>query len=139
MQSARANMFVLFAVLLAWPMATYATEHETPRAPETFLKMTNPVVPTADTLKETATLYENRCSKCHGTNGDGKGSATKDLDVKPRNYADKRLMQSIPDGQLFWIICYGSDPDTTEMKGYKKKLSDEQMWNLIHYIRSFAQ
>jgi mono/diheme cytochrome c family protein len=132
-------MFVLFAVLLAWPVTTVATDRKTPTAPEEFLRMTNPVAPTADTLKETATLYDSRCSKCHGTNGDGKGSATKDMDVKPRNYTDKHLMQTVPDGQLFWIICYGSDPDTTEMKGYKKKLSDEQMWSLIHYIRSFAR
>ena len=116
-----------------------ATDRKTPTAPEEFVKKTNPVAPTADTLKEAGTLYDSRCSKCHGTNGDGKGSATKDLDVKPRNYTDKSMMEKIPDGQLFWIICYGSDPDTTEMAGYKKKLSEEQMWSLIHYIRSFAR
>jgi mono/diheme cytochrome c family protein len=139
MQLARASMFVLFAVLLAWPVTTLATDRKTPMAPKEFLAMTNPVPHTTDTLQEAKSLYENRCSKCHGTNGDGKGSATKDMDVKPRNYTAKALMETIPDGQLFWIICYGSDPDITEMKGYKKKLSDEQMWSLIHYIRSFAR
>lgn len=103
------------------------------------MTMANPVTSTTDVLQEAKSLYENRCSKCHGTSGDGKGSATKDLDVKPRNYTDKALMEKIPDGQLFWIICYGSDPDTTEMKGYKKKLSEEQMWSLVHYIRSFGK
>ncbi len=134
-----AGMALLFTLLVAWPIATDATEHETPKAPDTFLTMTNPVTSTTDTLQEAKSLYENRCSKCHGTRGDGNGSATKDLDVKPRNYTDKALMERIPDGQLFWIICYGSDPDTTEMKGYKKKLSEEQMWSLVHYIRSFAR
>jgi mono/diheme cytochrome c family protein len=114
-------------------------ERRTPTAPETFLTMANPVAPTADVLQGAKSLYETRCSKCHGSNGDGQGSATKDLDIKPRNYTDKSLMQTIPDGQLFWIICYGSDPDTTEMKGYKKKLSEEQMWSLVHYIRAFAR
>lgn len=134
-----AGRALLFTLLVACPMTTDATTHETPRAPEPFLKMTNPVASTADTLQEAKSLYENRCIKCHGISGDGKGSATKDLDVKPRNYTDKSLMEKIPDGQLFWIICYGSDPDTTEMKGYKKKLSDEQMWSLVHYIRSFGK
>lgn len=47
-------------------------------------------------------------------------------------------MEKIPDGQLFWITLNGSDPDTTEMEGYKKKLTEEQVWKLVHYIRSFA-
>jgi mono/diheme cytochrome c family protein len=130
---------MLFTMLVLWPLNGDATDRKTPTAPEEFVKMANPVAPTAETLKETATIYDSRCSKCHGSNGDGKGSATKDLDVKPRNYTDKSVMEKIPDGQLFWIICYGSDPGTTEMAGYKKKLSEEQMWSLIHYIRSFAR
>lgn len=130
---------LLSIVVLAWPMTGGGAERKTPTAPEEFLKMTNPVTQTSETMEEAASLYERRCSKCHGSNGNGKGSATKDLDVKPRDYTDKSLMQTIPDGQLFWIIANGSDPDTTEMKGYKKKLSDEQMWSLIDYIRSFAR
>lgn len=126
-------------LLVLWPLTGAATDRKTPTAPKEFLTMANPVAPTTDTLKETATLYDSRCSKCHGSNGDGKGSATKDLDVKPRDYTDKALMEKIPDGQLFWIICYGSDPGTTDMKGYKKKLSEEQMWSLVHYIRSFGK
>lgn len=139
MKTVRAGIAILFTLLALWPLTSVAIDRKTPMAPETFLTMANPVASTADVLQEAKALYENRCSKCHGSNGDGKGSATKDLDVKPRNYTDKALMERIPDGQLFWIICYGSDPDTTEMKGYKKKLSEEQMWSLVHYIRSFAR
>jgi mono/diheme cytochrome c family protein len=139
MHIARATLFVLLVVLLAWPMATVATERKTPMAPEAFLKMTNPVPLTDAALKEAATVYENRCNKCHGTNGDGNGSATRELAVKPRNYTDKNLMAAIPDGQLYWIIMNGSDPEETEMSGYKKKLSEEQMWKLVHYIRTFAR
>lgn len=139
MNTIHAGIALLFTPLVLWPVTGSATDRKTPTAPHEFLMKTNPVAATADTLQEAKSLYENRCIKCHGTSGDGQGSATKDLDVKPRNYTDKSLMEKIPDGQLFWIICYGSDPDTTEMKGYKKKLSEEQMWSLVHYIRSFAR
>ncbi|MBL8036370.1 MAG: c-type cytochrome [Nitrospira sp.] len=130
---------LLIAGIVVWPLIGDATDRKTPTAPEEFLKMANPVTPTAEMLKEAATIYDSRCSKCHGSGGNGKGSATKDLDVKPRDYTDKSLMRTIPDGQLLWVIANGSDPDTTEMKGYKKKLSEEQMWSLVHYIRAFAQ
>ncbi|MFO0700006.1 MAG: c-type cytochrome [Nitrospira sp.] len=139
MKIVRLRYALLSVVIMAWPTTGHATDRKTPTAPEQFLTMANPVAPSLDTLQETATLYDSKCSKCHGSNGDGNGSATKDLHVKPRNYTDKALMDKIPDGQLFWVICYGSDPDTTEMKGYKKKLSDEQMWSLVHYIRAFAR
>ncbi|MEQ1680442.1 MAG: cytochrome c [Nitrospira sp.] len=132
------SLSVLGAVIMAWPTAVIAGDFKTPVAPEEVLKTSNPIPPTSELVKEAPNIYENKCSKCHGGKGDGKGSATKGLDVKPRNYRDKNVMEKIPDGQLFWIIANGSDPEATEMSGYKKKLSEEQMWALVHYIRKFT-
>jgi mono/diheme cytochrome c family protein len=132
------GLFVLLALILGHSEAIFATGGKTPIAPDGILKMKNPVAPTPDALREAADIYAAKCVKCHGPNGDGKGSATKGLDVKPRDYTDKSLMAKIPDGQLFWIILNGSDPDTTDMEGYKKKLTEEQVWKLVHYVRSFV-
>ena len=129
----------MFALIVCSSAAILAAERKTPSAPDDFLKMTNPIPMTPEVLKEGETIYKDKCIKCHGTNGNGRGSATKGMDVKPRDYTDKSLMEKIPDGQLFWIIVNGSDPDTTEMEGYKKKLTEEQVWKLVHYIRSFAR
>ncbi|MBX3325035.1 MAG: c-type cytochrome [Nitrospira sp.] len=139
MSTVHKGLTVLGIAILAWPTAGIAGDFQTPVAPEAFLKMANPVPPTADTVKEAPSLYETKCSKCHGDKGDGRGSATKGLDVKPRNYTNKTVMEKIPDGQLFWIIANGSDPEATEMGPYKKKLSEEQMWALVHYIRTFTR
>jgi mono/diheme cytochrome c family protein len=126
-------------VILGYSGAILAAERKTPSAPDNFLKMTNPVALTPEALQEAAVLYKDKCIKCHAATGNGKASATRGMEVKPRDYTDKSLMATIPDGQLFWIILNGSDPDTTEMEGYKKKFSEEQVWKLVHYIRSFAQ
>lgn len=133
------GLAVVGIVILAWPLMASGGDFKTPIAPEEVLKMPNPIPPTAEVVKEAPNIYENKCSKCHGDKGDGKGSATKGLDVKPRNYRDRNLMEKIPDGQLFWIIANGSDPEATEMSAYKKKLSEEQMWALVHYIRTFTR
>jgi mono/diheme cytochrome c family protein len=133
------RLAVLGTAIMVWPAALSAGEFQTPIAPEEYLRMTNPIPPTADVVKNAPSLYETKCSKCHGDKGDGKGSATKGLDVKPRNYTNKSVMEKITDGQLFWIIANGSDPEATEMGPYKKKLSEEQMWALVHYIRTFTR
>ncbi|CUS31320.1 c-type cytochrome [Candidatus Nitrospira nitrificans] len=133
------SLVALSAAFLAWPAAVIAGDFKTPIAPEEVLKSSNPIPPTSEVVKEAPSIYETKCSKCHGEKGDGKGSATKGLDVKPRNYTDRSVMEKIPDGQLFWIIANGSDPEATEMGAYKKKLSEEQMWALVHHIRKFTQ
>jgi mono/diheme cytochrome c family protein len=118
---------------------SFALERNTPIAPDEFLKMENPLPMPTDPSEETKRLYKKKCQKCHGRKGNGRGSATRGMDIKPRDYTDGKLMGEIPDGQLFWIITNGSDPETTEMKGYKDKLTDEHIWQLIHFIRRFAQ
>ena len=132
------GLVVLFLSILGHSGASLAVERKTPTAPADSLNMKNPVPLTPAVLQEAATIYKDKCIKCHGANGNGKGSGTKGMDVKPRDYTDKHVMEKIPDGQLFWITLNGSDPDTTEMEGYKKKLTEEQVWKLVHYIRSFA-
>lgn len=139
MSTVHKGLAVLGIAILAGPTAGITGDFQTPVAPEVFLKMANPLPPTADAVREAPSLYETKCSKCHGDKGDGRGSATKGLDVKPRNYTNKTVMEKIPDGQLFWIIANGSDPEATEMGPYKKKLSEEQMWALVHYIRNFTR
>lgn len=139
MNMTRFGLIALSMAIVAYPLVSVAGEFQTPAAPEKFQKMTNPIPPTAEVVKEAPSVYESKCSKCHGDKGDGKGSATKGLDVKPRNYTNKNVMEKIPDGQLYWIIANGSDPEATEMGPYKKKLSEEQMWALVHYIRTFVQ
>lgn len=125
------------ALVIALPQASLSEERKTPTAPAEFLKMANPIPLTPEVLKEATEIYSRECKKCHGAKGNGRGTATKGMKVKPRNYTDKATMEKIPDGQLFWIIFNGS-PDT-DMESFKGKLKEEEAWKLIHYIRSFAK
>jgi mono/diheme cytochrome c family protein len=73
---------------------------------------------------------------CHGEQGDGKGLMGAALVPPPRNFTCGAMMKDLPDGQLFWIIKNGS-PGTGMMPF--GTLPDEQVWQLIHYIRSLAK
>jgi mono/diheme cytochrome c family protein len=116
-------------------------ERKTKSAPAKFLKMKNPLAPDAANLKAGADLFHKKakpiaCEVCHGVKGDGKGDP--DFESKPpaRIFTCKKTMGGLADGQLFWIIKNGSK--STSMFAFAS-LSDNQVWQVIHYIRQFSK
>ena len=114
---------------------------KTAKAPDEFLTKTNPLSASAGTIQAGKTLFLKTaqpvaCAMCHGEQGDGKGFMGAALVPPPRNFTCGDMMKNIPDGQLFWIIKNGS-PGTGMMSF--AGLPDEQVWQLIHYIRSLAK
>ena len=76
------------------------------------------------------------CAICHGTKGDGKGALASQYNPPPRNFACKETVNGIPDGQLFWIVRYGS-PGTAMPPS--RNLTDQQIWLLVAYLRKLAE
>lgn len=116
-------------------------ERSTPTAPDKFLKMVNPLEASVKNIFAGQTLFHfdavpGPCRACHGMSGNGLSILLRELSPSPRNFTCAQVMDSLPDGQLFWIIKNGS-PGTT-MPAFKR-LEDEQIWQLIHYIRHFSK
>jgi mono/diheme cytochrome c family protein len=76
------------------------------------------------------------CMNCHGAKGNGAGALGAGLIPPPRNFTCGTTMKDIPDGQLFWIVKNGS-PGTGMMPF--SGLSDDEVWQLIHYLRTLAK
>ena len=74
------------------------------------------------------------CAKCHGEDGDGNGVMAYMFEPAPRNFTCSEVVSGLPDGQFFWIIKNGSIG--TSMPA-SSKLTDEQIWQLTLYLRSF--
>ena len=111
------------------------------RVSDDFLAKTNPLPVSAGTVQAGKELFLKTaqpvaCAMCHGEKGDGKGIMGAALVPPPRNFTCGLMMKDIPDGQLFWIIKNGS-PGTGMMSFFG--LSDDQVWQLIHYVRSLAK
>ncbi|HEX9743495.1 MAG TPA: molybdopterin-dependent oxidoreductase, partial [Nitrospiraceae bacterium] len=68
--------------------------------------------------------------------GNGAGPLGAGLIPPPRNFTCGSTMKDITDGQLFWVIKHGS-PGTGMMPF--SGLSDDEVWQLIHYLRSLAR
>ena len=118
-----------------------AQPRKTAKAPDEFLPKTNPLPASAEAIQAGKTLYLKTaqpmaCVMCHGEQGDGKGIMGAALVPPPRNFTCGSMMKEIFDGQLFWIIKNGSMG--TGMMPFSG-LPDEQVWQLIHYVRSLAK
>ncbi len=81
-------------------------------------------------------VYEQQCLRCHGAQLDGNGPDSKDLVIPPANFqsqksrskTDWELLVAISNGVLF-----------SPMHGFRGKLTDQQMLDVLSYIRSVAQ
>jgi mono/diheme cytochrome c family protein len=97
-------------------------------------KLQNPFPPTPGALAVGMNIYSDRCQNCHGVNGDGKGPKAEELSVAPADFRDARAMAAITDGELYWRITKGARP----MPSFES-LSEEERWQAVDYIRTFAQ
>ena len=123
------------------PSGVCPQPRKTARAPGKFRKMKNPLPSTPADIEAGETLYQQTalplaCVNCHGAKGDGQGPMGAALNPPPRNFTCGETMNDLSDGQLFWIIKKGS-PGTGMMAF--SGMPDNQIWQLISYIRSLAK
>lgn len=98
--------------------------------PAEYAGQANPL--SADAAAAGAEVYKINCLACHGEQGHGDGPAGAALIPAPKNLA--QLQATAGDDYLFWRINTGKSG--TSMIGWKGVLSDEQIWQLIAFIRT---
>lgn len=123
------------------PLGICPQPRRTRSAPGNFRNLSNPLPANAANVKAGETLYLQTaqplaCMNCHGVNGDGQGPMGAALDPRPRNFTCGETMRDISDGQMYWIIKNGSAG--TGMMAFSG-MPDEQIWQLIHYLRTLAK
>jgi mono/diheme cytochrome c family protein len=104
-------------------------------APAKAKAMPNPIPATPQAIGAGMSIYMDRCQNCHGEDGNGKGERAEKLSVAPADFTDAHAMSTQTDGELFWKISEGHRP----MPAFEKKLSEEERWQLVDYIRTFSQ
>jgi cytochrome c len=124
----------LVAVGLAGTVAAGGADQTTARP--VAAKMKNPVESSPASLKTGQQLYQKYCRFCHGTTGLGDG-AQAPKDSKPSNLTDGTWDRGSSDGEIFVVIQEGAGPDY-KMKGLKGKLTEQDTWHLVNYVRSLA-
>ena len=103
-------------------------------APAKAKAMPNPIPATPQAIGAGMSIYMDRCQNCHGEDGNGKGERADKLSVQPADFTDAHAMSAQTDGELFWKISEGHRP----MPAFQKKLSEEERWQIVDYIRTFS-
>ena len=79
-----------------------------------------------------ADVFKAKCASCHGPEGKGDTAMGKSMKLKDLASAD---VQGMSDADLTGIIENGKKP----MPGYKGKLTDPQISDLVKYIRAMKK
>jgi cytochrome c6 len=79
-----------------------------------------------------AGLFKAKCAACHGADGSGNTSVGKSMKIRDLHSAD---VQKQTDAQLTDIITAGKGA----MPAYKGKLTDDQIKQLVGYVRELAK
>jgi mono/diheme cytochrome c family protein len=123
---------VLVLICIAIGLAAF---HRTPWViPPAAKELNNPLSPADANATSTKQMYSDLCANCHGDGGKGDGSDAMMYDPTPADLTDAAKMNKRTDGELYYQITEGRKP----MPSFKKKLTEQQRWQMVMFVRSLA-
>ena len=102
--------------------------------PDEYKTMENPTKGDARALKMGGMLYKRHCASCHGREGLGDGPKARRLETFAGDFSGD-YYQNQTDGEHFYKTLVGRD----EMPGYENKMSEEDIWSIVSYMRTFKK
>ena len=126
-----AGIFCLLAGI-----ATLGTAHDDKAwtVPPEFKALKNPLAASPQVIAAAKELYDDKCANCHGEKGKGDGPEAEMYDTPPADLTHPGMLDKMTDGEIFWKITQGRRP----MPSFRKQYTDEQRWQLVHFVRTFA-
>ena len=126
----KARSFIIL-VALAWlGGASAGAAQSTPAA------LKNPIAASGESVTTGKQLYVRSCAPCHGTSGEG--GPGNDLIPAAPDLTDAMWDHGSSDGEVFSNIKNGVAPEFN-MTPFKDRLKDDDIWNVVNYLRSIAK
>lgn len=102
--------------------------------PDNYKTMKNPVKADNAALNIGKSVYMKNCASCHGKTGLGDGPKAKTVKTSSGDMSGDAY-QSQTDGEHFYKTKFGRG----DMPKYDKKIPDEDIWAMVHYMRTFKK
>jgi len=126
-------LFTLGVISLVLVSFSRLTQEEW-KVPAKYEKMTNPEEASKENISLGKNLYSKHCKSCHGKDGLGDGPKADEVDGDLGDFSSEEY-QAQSDGALFYKSYIGR----LDMPNYEKKMSEEDMWLVVHYMRTLAE
>jgi mono/diheme cytochrome c family protein len=130
----RKILFAAVLTLAAISLVLAAREKPKWDIPEDAKQMKNPLRPSPAALEAARDIYLDDCAQCHGEHGKGDGPEATMYDPLPADLSNRKFNDSLTDGEIFYQISEGKKP----MPAFKRRLTEQQRWQLVFLVRSFA-
>ena len=111
-----------------------SAQTETWKVPASFKSLKNPVVKSEASNKTGLAIFTKNCVSCHGKTGQGNGVKVSTLKNSSGNFTLSEF-QNLTDGDIFYRIKNGKE----EMPKFEGKLSEDEIWNTINYLRTLKR
>ena len=143
----RGTIALMMVLMLVVPMVS--AQHRghqgmmMPRVPAEHIDearaLSSPLPQTSEIVEQGKAIYEGKgtCFNCHGKTGGGDGPGGVNLNPAPRNFRHHGMWRHRTEGEIFWVIKNGSPG--TGMIPFGGLLTDEEIWTVMQYERSFAK
>jgi mono/diheme cytochrome c family protein len=131
-----AFLVIVYAAFISMAAIGEGRQETTGGNPEAR-KLKNPVAATPKSIKAGEQTFQKFCAACHGKDAKGDGP-TAPKDSHPPNLIDDVWTHGSTDGEIFTVISDGAGPKS-EMKSFKSKLTADEIWNVVGYLRSLPK
>ena len=128
------SVFTLTALFVAFGMVSFKGFQKPWVVPAEYKSKANPVKSSSTTINEGKELYMKNCSNCHGKMGTGDGPKAKLLETPVGDFSSK-VFQAETDGEMFYKTWKGRD----EMPTYKGKVTDDEIWTMVVFLRTLKK
>src|ERR1035437_26144 len=100
-------------------------------APQGWAAKKSPIASSPASIQTGKNIYRTNCILCHGEGGKGNGTLAMNLNPRPADHTSKKFQQQ-KDGEIFYKITTGRNA----MPNFSQLLSENDIWNIINFIRS---
>lgn len=102
--------------------------------PAKYEKMTNPEEASKENIAIGKSLYSKHCKSCHGKEGYGDGPKAEEVEGDLGDFSTSEF-QAQSDGAVFYKSYIGRK----DMPSFEKKMSEEDAWLVVHYMRTMEE
>jgi len=137
---ARVTLLVFALALVCLSASVLARQAPAKGDPEAA-KIKNPVAAASESISAGQKQYQALCAGCHGK--DAKGGITVSViedrgGNQPPDLTDDKWDHGSSDGEIFTVVKKGIAPEYF-MAPWDGRISDEEIWNMVNYIKSLSQ